>query len=62
LHAVWTAESDVVTRDGASLAVRTRGRRDGKDWTLYELWELASHINDLHQAALGELARVATGG
>ena len=57
LHAVWTADPEVVRLDGASTAFRSRGRRDGADWSLDDLWKLASDLNDLHQEALAELAR-----
>lgn len=43
--------------DGASTAFRSRGRRDGADWSLDDLWKLANDLNDLHQEALAELAR-----
>jgi hypothetical protein len=57
LHAIWTADPDVVTLDGASTAFRSRGQRDGADWSLADLWNLANDLNDLHQEALAELAR-----
>jgi hypothetical protein len=57
LHAVWTADPEVVRLDGASTAFRSRGRRDGADWSLDDLWKLANDLNDLHQEALAELAR-----
>jgi hypothetical protein len=57
LHAVWTADPEVVRLDGASTAFRSRGRRDGADWSLDDLWKLASDLNELHQQALAELAR-----
>jgi hypothetical protein len=57
LHAIWTADPDIVTLDGASTAFRSRGRRDGADWSLADLWKLANDLNDLHQEALAELAR-----
>lgn len=57
LHAVWTADPEVVRLDGASTAFRSRGRRDGADWSLDDLWKLAIDLNDLHQEALGELER-----
>ncbi|MDT4926681.1 MAG: hypothetical protein QOG01_4394 [Pseudonocardiales bacterium] len=60
LHATWTANRDVVTRDGASFAFRRHGAHDQKEWSLSELWELVEHINDLHQRTLSELARLVT--
>lgn len=60
LHAVWTADPDVITRDGASFAFRRRGVRDGNEWSLDELWKLVDHVNDLHQRSLAELARLVT--
>lgn len=57
LHAVWTADPEVVRLYGASTAFRSRGRRDESDWSLEDLWRLASDINDVHQMALVELAR-----
>ena len=60
LHAVWTADPDVITRDGASFAFRRRGVRDENEWSLDELWKLVDHINDLHQQSLAELARLVT--
>lgn len=60
LHSVWTANSDVVTRDGASFSFRRRGKRDESEWSLEELWDLVEHINDLHQRALTELGRLIT--
>ena len=58
LHSVWTANSDVVTRDGASFSFRRRGQRDENEWSLEELWGLVEHINDLHQRTLAELSRL----
>lgn len=60
LHATWTADSDVVTRDGASFAFRRHGVRDEKEWSVEELWELVEHINDLHQGTIAELGRLIT--
>lgn len=60
LHAVWTADADVITKDGASFAFRRHGVRDENEWSLDDLWKLAEHINDLHQRSLVELARLVT--
>jgi hypothetical protein len=53
LHAVWTADPAVVRLDGASTAFRSRGRRDGADWSLDDLWKLASDLNDLSSRGPG---------
>jgi inorganic triphosphatase YgiF len=58
LHATWTANLDVITRDGASTALRRRGVRDQREWSLDELLNLVHNINDLHQRSLNELERL----
>jgi hypothetical protein len=60
LHAVWTADADVITKDGASFAFRRHGVGDENQWSFEDLWKLAEHINDLHQRSLAELARLVT--
>lgn len=60
LHAVWTADPDIIERVGVSFAFRRLGARDQNDWSLDELWRLVGHINDLHQRSLAELARLIT--
>ena len=57
LHAVWTANEDVVTRDGASTGFRN-GVVGERHWTIAEIHALAVRVNDLHQATLMEIAAV----
>jgi hypothetical protein len=59
LHALWTANADVVELDGASSGFRRHGVTEERHWTFEVLLALATELNDLHQLALGEVARIA---
>lgn len=58
LHALWTANADVVELDGASSGFRRHGVTEEHHWTFEELLELAFELNELHQMALVEVARI----
>ena len=59
LHALWTANADVVELDGASSGFRRRGVTEEHHWMLEDLLALAIELNELHQLALAELAHIA---